>query len=102
MRIMDSVTQKAADLRQQIIIAEKELKLLKEQLAIAEQQEAFVTPDITLPQLSSESQSDVTKWPLSSEEYKRYGRQLIVPDIGIQGSSILENIPPVLSIDIQK
>ena len=25
------------------------------------------------------------KWPLSKEEYKRYGRQLIMPEVGVQG-----------------
>lgn len=34
-----------------------------------------------------ENDSSKTKWPLSSEEYKRYGRQMIVPNIGIQGNS---------------
>lgn len=26
-----------------------------------------------------------TQWPLESSEYKRYGRQLIMPEIGLQG-----------------
>jgi adenylyltransferase/sulfurtransferase len=34
-----------------------------------------------------ENDSSKTKWPLSSEEYKRYGRQMIIPNIGIQGNS---------------
>jgi len=27
------------------------------------------------------------KWPLSSDDYKRYGRQLIMPEIGLKGMS---------------
>lgn len=29
----------------------------------------------------------VNKWPLSAEEYTRYGRQMIVPSVGLQGIS---------------
>jgi len=29
------------------------------------------------------------KWPLSSDDYKRYGRQLIMPEIGLKGTSPL-------------
>lgn len=25
------------------------------------------------------------KWPLEAEEYKRYGRQMIMPEVGLQG-----------------
>lgn len=28
---------------------------------------------------------DSRNWPLSAEEYKRYGRQMIMPDIGLDG-----------------
>lgn len=31
------------------------------------------------------SQSPKRKWPLEKEEYKRYGRQLIMPEIGLHG-----------------
>ena len=27
----------------------------------------------------------VSRWPLEKNEYKRYGRQLIMPEIGLQG-----------------
>ncbi|KAF2006677.1 hypothetical protein P154DRAFT_222564 [Amniculicola lignicola CBS 123094] len=32
-----------------------------------------------------------TKWPLEKNEYKRYGRQLIMPEIGLQGQLRLKN-----------
>jgi len=30
-------------------------------------------------------QNEQTRWPLESHEYKRYGRQLIMPEIGLHG-----------------
>jgi adenylyltransferase/sulfurtransferase len=30
-----------------------------------------------------------SKWPLTPEEYLRYGRQMIVPSIGIQGQHFI-------------
>ena len=39
-------------------------------------------------QVKQEDTSDnikARKWPLLAEEYRRYGRQMIVPQIGLQG-----------------
>jgi adenylyltransferase/sulfurtransferase len=38
-----------------------------------------------LSALSQPLEEAPNKWPLSQEEYKRYGRQLIMPEIGLQG-----------------
>jgi adenylyltransferase/sulfurtransferase len=38
-----------------------------------------------LTALSQPLEEAPNKWPLSQEEYKRYGRQLIMPEIGLQG-----------------
>jgi adenylyltransferase and sulfurtransferase len=87
-KIMDAATESAETLRQQIAATETELKRLKEQLASVEAQNAAKEVQKSLEGLLIENQgSPVTfgKWPLSSEEYKRYGRQMIVPNIGIQG-----------------
>ncbi|CAI6339737.1 unnamed protein product [Periconia digitata] len=35
--------------------------------------------------------SPPNRWPLSQDEYKRYGRQLIMPEIGLQGQLRLKN-----------
>lgn len=81
---METTTQTAESLRQQIAVTDEKLRKLKEQLANLEAQSV----ETSLRDLSVGDQaSRVTncKWPLSSEEYKRYGRQMIVPDIGIQG-----------------
>ena len=33
-----------------------------------------------------QQEPSVRKWPLDHTEYKRYGRQLIMPEIGLQGT----------------
>ncbi|KAK4991909.1 hypothetical protein LTR66_002131 [Elasticomyces elasticus] len=37
------------------------------------------------------SPSSKDKWPLSTEEYRRYGRQLILPEVGLQGQLRLKS-----------
>jgi hypothetical protein len=37
------------------------------------------------PSATSSSTTDAGRWPLEPNEYKRYGRQLIMPEIGLQG-----------------
>lgn len=80
---MDAATLSADALRKQIAATEEDLRRLKEQLASVEAQ----TVEKSLDGLALREPSPVTKgkWPLSAEEYRRYGRQMIVPDIGIQG-----------------
>ncbi|KAF4619051.1 hypothetical protein G7Y89_g14798 [Cudoniella acicularis] len=68
-------------LRRQITATEEELKRLKAQLAFLESEKAKSS------RAGPEQDGPVTqrRWPLSEEEYKRYGRQMIVPNVGIQG-----------------
>lgn len=40
---------------------------------------------------SSEEPAAPARWPLSGEEYKRYGRQMIMPEIGLHGQLRLKN-----------
>jgi len=77
--------EKAAALREQITAAALKLHSLKAELANLEAQD--VSEKLGKLKATDENESHVTqgKWPLSSEEYKRYGRQMIVPNIGIQG-----------------
>ncbi|KAE9381236.1 molybdenum cofactor synthesis protein [Stipitochalara longipes BDJ] len=77
---MDKATKSVEALRRHIAATEEELKKLKEQLAAIENEEV---PDVK--GLSLEEGPVTRKWPLELEEYKRYGRQMIVPNIGIQG-----------------
>jgi hypothetical protein len=86
--IMESANASAEALRKQIEVTEAELARLKAQLAQVE-----ATKD--LEKLSIEKEPDLVtqdgerRWPLLLEEYKRYGRQMIVPSVGIQGISSL-------------
>ena len=84
---MDSANASAEALRKQIQATETKLFSLKAQLA---QVEAVPVPTQKIENLSVVDGGLVTqngerKWPLLPEEYKRYGRQMIVPSVGIQG-----------------
>lgn len=75
---MSSAIVAAHALRKQIAETEEQLKSLRAQLYDLE------TPDTT-ERSTSHDQPSESKWPLSQDEYKRYGRQMIVPNFGIQG-----------------
>ena len=53
-----------------------------EVFAILDQESSVTSQDIP----------DQRRWPLDSNEYKRYGRQLIMPEIGLQGMSACPRI----------
>jgi predicted ribosome quality control (RQC) complex YloA/Tae2 family protein len=44
------------------------------------------------------SQDAQRKWPLDSSEYKRYGRQLIMPEIGLQGTCQIIRVVSFVSV----
>jgi adenylyltransferase and sulfurtransferase len=79
---MDTTIQRVGFLKQRIIETERQLQKLKDQLASVEAEREEGQNDINASPVTSE------KWPLGSEEYKRYGRQMIVPNIGIQGGCL--------------
>jgi adenylyltransferase/sulfurtransferase len=82
---MERANASAQSLRNQILATEAQLKRLKEELAKVEtSSKAQVELDKSLSK-SPLTQHNGQHWPLSREEYKRYGRQMIVPNIGIQG-----------------
>lgn len=83
---MDEAEIKAELLREKIRVVEQELQNLKTQLASLEKSTKEGTVK-TASAVLNESQ----KWPLSQEEYKRYGRQMIVPNIGLEGQQKLKN-----------
>lgn len=102
-------------LRQQITSCESQLQDLKRQLADAEYQkqqqqaqlrserlvqpgadplahdfshglhDAFRSEVLAVLSQSEESTPPQKRWPLEASEYKRYGRQLIMPEVGLQG-----------------
>ncbi len=85
---MEAAKISAAALRDQIDATEKQLQQLRNQLAglesedKADRQPAQPDDDEHLTNLRG---GDIPKWPLTQEEYNRYGRQMIVSSIGIQG-----------------
>lgn len=82
---MDTARKSAQQLREQILKAEEELRNLREQLAQAEAQDQ----DQEAENGAASTDGSAWKWPLKAEEYDRYGRQLILPNVGIQGQTIL-------------
>jgi adenylyltransferase and sulfurtransferase len=84
---MDDIDSRCASLRAQIVTVEKQLGSLKRELEDAEKT-ATILASRNGSQTSNCKKEDLTntnKWPLLPEEYKRYGRQMIVSEIGIHG-----------------
>ncbi|GIJ85987.1 urmylation protein [Aspergillus pseudoviridinutans] len=84
---MGNLEQTCASLRAQIAATEAQLEGLKRELKIAEQAAADVKAQDTATTIAADERSEngTRKWPLLGEEYKRYGRQMIVPQLGLQG-----------------
>lgn len=88
-----SYSQTAAEtLRSQIIRVENQLADLKVKLVEAETSAPTVShlggsscPDIKEKEVVISKLDERGRWPLGTEEYKRYGRQLIIPEIGLKG-----------------
>ena len=79
---MDAAESKAKILKTQIEEAEQELASLRKQLEEVEQISQSDLHALNQPIVEYEN-----PWPLSQEEYTRYGRQMIVPDFGIHGKA---------------
>lgn len=77
--IMEQLSTSARDLREQIARAEAELKALKEQLVKVEGGGQVIDESVEVPTGAKR------KWPLRAVEYERYGRQLILPSVGVEG-----------------
>jgi adenylyltransferase and sulfurtransferase len=85
---MEAAKISAEALRNQIAATEKQLQELRDQLAGLEyidKADAQPPQPCEDGQLQDPGKRDVPKWPLTQEEYSRYGRQMIVSSIGIQG-----------------
>jgi adenylyltransferase/sulfurtransferase len=57
---------------------QREIESLKSQLALQ------AAPSVASSRAAPESSTN-RPWPLQADEYKRYGRQMILPNIGLQG-----------------
>ena len=90
---MDGIDQAVQRLRVQISAVEDALSGLKAQLIVAEQSSSRLP--IKQPNWASYDMevqchgmmNNNQKYPLELEEYKRYGRQMIMPEVGIDGRS---------------
>ncbi|KAI2470059.1 ThiF family protein [Annulohypoxylon bovei var. microspora] len=92
---MDSISNKADQLRDKIIQAEKELQDLRRQLTELESSCLNGNADQGFGSASDPDNSTEAlpewKWPMKEEEYSRYGRQLILPTVGIKGQLHLKS-----------
>lgn len=89
-KAMEAANASAEGLKRQIAATEIQLQKLKDDLAKVEASDA--AQKLNSLSLSGSPVTQLNgsgKWPLSQEEYKRYGRQMIVPSIGIQGLYLL-------------
>ncbi|KAJ5177621.1 uncharacterized protein N7500_000320 [Penicillium coprophilum] len=92
---MASLDETCASLRAQITATEIQLAGLKRDLANAEQA-ARSEPATTVESQLEDQSSDGRRWPLIPEEYKRYGRQIIVSQIGLKGQLKLRSFRVLL------
>lgn len=96
---MTTIAQARTLLEEQIAVAEQHLFQLKQQLA---ELESCATPSAAAPLLhpsldpahdretqvsDTPQEKPVSNWPLLQDEYRRYGRQMIVDQIGLTGIS---------------
>ena len=73
-------------LEQQIAEHEERLQQLKLELDQLKASASAIDISDELPALKSDvSAPSKWDWPLAADEYKRYGRQLILPEVGLQG-----------------
>ncbi|KAL2865728.1 HesA/MoeB/ThiF family protein [Aspergillus lucknowensis] len=81
---MDDLDNKCASLRTEIAATEVQLAKLKRELKAAEESASKCRTTNAPEPVPSEAQTK-RKWPLLDEEYRRYGRQMIVPQVGLRG-----------------
>lgn len=82
---MGATQEKCTSLRAQIAATEAQLAGLKHELANAERAAAADSESADAAQRTKEPGQDTRRWPLLQEEYRRYGRQMIVPQVGLEG-----------------
>ncbi|KAL4909509.1 hypothetical protein BDW74DRAFT_82865 [Aspergillus multicolor] len=92
---MEDLESKCASLRTEIAATEAQLAKLKRELEEAEntrsQNTAAATTTANANLTTEGHPQPKSRWPLSGEEYRRYGRQMIVPQLGLQGQLKLRN-----------
>jgi adenylyltransferase/sulfurtransferase len=89
---MSDLDERCASLRAQITATEAQLTGLKRELASAQEAAAAKSNSAELSDNQQVQSKSASRWPLLQEEYKRYGRQMIVSQVGLEGefhSSVL-------------
>jgi adenylyltransferase/sulfurtransferase len=82
---MGSLEETCASLRAQISATEEQLAGLKRDLANAERAQSESATTTTAGNEHNDRNGQARRWPLLQEEYKRYGRQMIVSQVGLKG-----------------
>lgn len=80
---MAHIDETCASLRAQIAATEAQLASL--QLDLANAEKAASTRSETAETTGNSQNGTRSRWPLLQEEYRRYGRQMIVPQVGLAG-----------------
>ncbi|KAJ5404588.1 hypothetical protein N7509_004459 [Penicillium cosmopolitanum] len=82
---MTPIEDTCTSLRAQISATEAHLAGLKRDLADAEKVALSTRPTSDHENAPNGTDTDTGRWPLLKEEYKRYGRQMIVSQLGLEG-----------------
>ncbi|KAK7908000.1 hypothetical protein PG985_015303 [Apiospora marii] len=91
---MEPVSCRAEQLRLQIAKAESELRGLRLQLSQVEsrQEDAPPVQPVQPVQSGQPGRSEPPwKWPLQQQDYERYARQLVLPNVGVDGQLRLKS-----------
>jgi adenylyltransferase/sulfurtransferase len=101
------------DLRRQLAEAEHFQQQQREQDGLRQTTSAFADPlthdmsygihddfrsEVFAALSHVEQDSPSQKWPLNKTEYKRYGRQLIMPEIGLQGNYLVSLVSTLCNL----
>ncbi|KAJ6019609.1 hypothetical protein N7522_001676 [Penicillium canescens] len=93
---MGSLEETCASLRAQITATEEQLAGLRRDLANAEQAQSESATTTTAGNEHNDRNGQARRWPLLQEEYKRYGRQMIVSQVGLKGQLKLRSAKVLL------
>lgn len=87
------------NIRRKILETEQELARLRDELHQAEAAEQTKLDSGPLRDEPAAAAGDAAwKWPLSEQDYERYARQLIIPQVGVPGVLLSACFPPFFSL----
>lgn len=84
LKSMDNLERTCASLRTQIAATETQLVGLRRELESAEKAAIDIKRQ-DADRAKEDRAGEKRQWPLLNEEYRRYGRQMIVAQLGLQG-----------------